>query len=263
MKRTKLLALIHLIVLIALIAWNYYSNTGIIRGNTVGSVSDQYDNLFTPAGYTFAIWGLIYLALLYLAGYYLYCAFSKKEEDKFILKSAPWLILAHLFNGAWLWFWLHEQTGISVLVIFGILAFLMIAVINLNMERWDAPVKHMAGVWWPIDLYAGWIAVAAIANVAAHLSAVGWISEGSEISWTVGMIVFAALLNLFMIFSRNMREFAAVGVWAFIGIAVRHWGEIPEIQWTATCSAFILFITIGLHAYKNRATLPFIKLRNQ
>jgi len=32
-------------------------------------VSDSYPNLFAPAGLTFAIWGVIYLAL---AGYVLY-----------------------------------------------------------------------------------------------------------------------------------------------------------------------------------------------
>ncbi len=29
-----------------------------------GELSDRYPNLFVPAGFTFAIWGLIYLLLL-------------------------------------------------------------------------------------------------------------------------------------------------------------------------------------------------------
>jgi hypothetical protein len=36
---------------------NYLSNTGILNNTTIGEVSDSYNSLFTPAGYTFAIWG--------------------------------------------------------------------------------------------------------------------------------------------------------------------------------------------------------------
>ena len=34
-----------------------------INGVTTGDVSDAYANLFTPAGFTFSIWGLIYVLL--------------------------------------------------------------------------------------------------------------------------------------------------------------------------------------------------------
>ncbi|SFB47575.1 hypothetical protein SAMN04489723_11263 [Algoriphagus aquimarinus] len=60
-----------------------------------------------------------------------------------------------------------------------------------------------------------------------------------------------------MIFTRNLREFACVGVWALIAISVRHWGSIPELQWTALLGAILLFIAISYHGYKNRATAPF------
>lgn len=265
MKRnSKILASVHAIVLILLIAWNYYSNTGIIADNTVASVSQQFDNLFVPAGYAFAIWGLIYLGLLVLAGYMLYTAFSNRADDSFIPKAAPWLILAHISNGAWLWFWLHEQTGIALILIASILLFLIVAVIRLNMERWDAPVRFMAAVWWPIDIYAGWLAVATIANTAAHLTAIGWEAPWlSEVGWTVAAITLATALNLFMIVTRNMREFAGVGIWALIAIAVRHWDVYPSIQWAAVTGAAILFIATAVHAYKNRATLPHIKLQKQ
>ena len=148
MKKNKLLAILHLIVLVALIFWNYYSNTGVINNNTVGSVSDNLDNLFTPAGYAFAIWGIIYLGLLALGIYMLVCAFKNKVIDNFISKAAPPLILAHLGNAAWLWFWLQEQTGISVIIMIFILSMLTLTVIRLNMERWDAPKKLIAFVWW-------------------------------------------------------------------------------------------------------------------
>lgn len=259
MKKNKILASLHLIVLLVLIYWNYYSNSGAVNNNTVGSVSDSLDNLFTPAGYAFAIWGIIYLGLIALGIYMVFQAFSRDGNNEFITKAAPTLTLAHLGNGLWLWFWLNEDTGTSVIVMLLILSVLLITVLRLNMERWDAPLKFMAFVWWPIDLYFGWISVATIANISAYLSKMNWTGGLSEITWTVIMIAIGTLLALFMVFARNMREYAAVFIWAFIAIAVRHSGQIEVITWSALTGAAIIGVASGFHAYKNRATLPFIR----
>lgn len=259
MKKNKVLAILHLLILLALIFWNYYSNTGAINNHTVGSVSDHLDNLFTPAGYAFAIWGVIYLGLLVLGIYMVICAFSRDDNNAFISKAAPTLILTHLGNGTWLWFWLNEEIGVSVIVMLFILSMLILTVLRLNMQRWDAPFKFIALVWWPIDIYFGWISVATIANISAYLGKLNWTGGLSEITWTIIMISVATVLALIMIFTRNMREYAAVFIWAFIAIAVRHVDQIPSITWSAVIGASILGVASGLHAYKNRATLPFIR----
>ena len=59
----KSLPIANAIALIITVIINYLSNTGIFNGNTMGSVSAEYHNIFTPAGYAFSIWGLIYLGL--------------------------------------------------------------------------------------------------------------------------------------------------------------------------------------------------------
>ncbi len=259
-KKNQLLAITNLVVLIALIAWNYYSNTGVINGKTIGEVSDSYDNLFTPAGYAFSIWGLIYLSLLALSIRMLYCAFSPNEDESYIAIAAKWLIPVNLGNMAWVWFWLNEQTGISVIIMVTMLVLLIVAIVNLRMEIWDAPLKTIAFVWWPIDLYAGWIGVATVANISAHLASINFSWGLSEVFWAIIMITIVTLINLWMIVSRNMREFALVAVWALIAIAVRHWDEIQSIQWTAVLAASILFIASSMHAYKNRKASIFKKM---
>jgi len=259
MKKNKVLASLHMLVLLALIFWNYYSNTGAINNKTVGSVSDNLKNLFTPAGYAFAIWGVIYIGLIALGIYMLVRAFRGEGNDKFISKVAPTLILAHIGNATWLWFWLNEETGTSVIVMFFILIMLTLTVLRLNMQRWDAPLKFMALVWWPIDLYFGWISVATIANISAYLKKLNWTGGLSEITWTVIIIFIATLLALFMIYARNMREYAAVFIWALIAIAVRHADQIPAITWSALIGSVIIGIASGIHAYKNRATLPMMR----
>ncbi|WP_417611028.1 tryptophan-rich sensory protein [Owenweeksia hongkongensis] len=256
----KLYAVLNTVVIIAVIIWNYWSNTGGINGNTVGDLSEQYYNLFTPAGYAFAIWGLIFLALLVLGFNQIKQAFFDGKHSESILQIGPWLIIANLGNAAWLWFWLNEQTGISVLIMLVILFSLIQIIVRLNMEKWDAPLSYIATVWWPICIYSGWIAVASIANISAYLAKAEWSPLFSEVHWTVIMISVAGVLNLFMIYTRNMREFASVGVWAILAIAVRHWGEIPAIQWAAVFWVAVLFLAIAIHGYKNRATHPFRNL---
>jgi len=42
---------------------NGLAGTTLIGGRTTAEVSDMYPTLITPAGYVFAIWGIIYLLL--------------------------------------------------------------------------------------------------------------------------------------------------------------------------------------------------------
>lgn len=260
-KITKPLSIANLIILILLIGWNYFLNSGELNGNTVGEVSDKYMNLFTPADYAFGIWGLIYLGLFAQAIYMVRQVYSHPTKTRYIQDAVPPLIVANLANGTWLWFWLQEQIMVSVFLMVVILLAQLSAVIRLNMEKWDAPVSFMAFVWWPIDLYFGWISVALIANVAALLVKLDVQPFFTEITWTVIMIFVATIINLFMIFGRNMREYAAVAMWAFIAIAARHWETLPEVKTAALVATAILFFATSYHAYKNRKTLPGVKIK--
>ncbi|WP_339868514.1 hypothetical protein [uncultured Algoriphagus sp.] len=256
-KSHKAYAILNLIVLLAIIFWNYWVNAKGLNGNTVSSLSADYENLFTPAGYAFSIWGLIFLALLAQAIFFIRRAFNDEKDSDFLSQLGPYLIMANIGNGLWIYMWLMEHTGISVVVMLGILLSLVITILNTNMERWDAPRAIIFWLWWPIALYSGWIAVATIANISAYLAKIGWTGGINEISWAITLILIAVGLNLFMIATRNLREFASVGVWALIAIAVRHWGTIPSLQWTALTGAAVLFIAISIHGYQNRATAPF------
>ncbi len=253
----KVYAILNLIVLAIIIFWNYWVNAKGIDGNTVSSLSSEYINLFTPAGYAFSIWGLIFLALFAQAIFFISRAFSPTKDSDFLSQIGPYLIMANIGNGLWIYMWLMEYTGISVVVMLGILASLIITILNTNMERWDAPRPIIFLLWWPIALYSGWIAVATIANISAYLAKAGWTGGISELTWAIIMIIIAVIVNLFMVVTRNLREFACVGIWALIAIAVRHWGSMPTIQWTALIGAVVLFVAVSIHGYQNRATAPF------
>jgi hypothetical protein len=235
-----------------------------LNNTTIGEVSSRYDNLFTPAGYAFAIWGLIFMGLTAYAVFGLRRVFFSEKESSFVEQTGLWFTTANILNSCWVFAFLYDWIGLSVLLILGILFSLTKIILKTNMERWDAPIEILAFVWWPVCLYSGWIAVATIANISAYLTKLGW--EGrpfSEQTWAVIMILLAVALNLLMIRKRNMREFAAVGIWALIAIFVRHLHTFSTVAYVALGGAVILAISGGIHGYKNRKTNPLYKLKER
>jgi hypothetical protein len=242
---------------------NYWANTGNIEGKTVGQVSQQYDNLFTPAGYAFSIWGFIYLWLLSFVGYQWYLWYTDKNHE-IIRKTGIWLMIANLANALWVIAWLHEDIGLSVVIMLILLGSLVQLVLRLNLERWDAPLLVILFVWWPICWYIGWIILATVSNIAAYLTSIGWHGEPfPEATWTLIMIIIATFIYLMLIYKRNMREAALVGVWGLIAIAYKQWELHPGIVYTALGTAGILLLTTGYHGYKNRDTSPLVKWKNR
>ena len=258
LKKQQSLSILNMLAVLFTIAINYYSQLYTIHGNRVSDMSDEYNNLFTPAGYAFAIWGIIFLALLLSAGYQIYRTFVRKKTFSFISQSGVWFVLATVGTGLWVLVWLYDYTLLSVAVMLVILFSLIKIVVNTNMERWQAPAKTILFGWWPISIFAGWISVATIANIAAYLSKIGW--DGgflSAIDWTIVMIVVATLLNLLLIYTHGMREFAVVGAWALIAIYVRHQNSYESIAMTALVGAVLILISVFAHAFMNRKINPF------
>ncbi len=253
----KLIGIINLISVIAIVYWNYYVSTGSINGNKMGQLSNEINSLFTPAGYAFSIWGIIYLALFINAIWYLIQAFKNKHQET-LAQQGIWLTVANIASGFWLWFWLNEQFLLSVLLILVILISLMVAVVRLKMEKWNAPAKIIGFVWWPISLYSGWITVATVTNIAAYLKIENFSLFFSEEVWTIIMILITTALFLYFLYTRYMREFNAVAVWALIAIAVRHWGELNSIAFTAVGCASLLLVLSLIQGFKYRKGNPFV-----
>jgi len=243
----KLIGIINLISVCAIIYWNYYVSTGSINGNKMGQLSDEINSLFTPAGYAFSIWGIIYLGLFINSIWYLIQAFKGKYNDT-LDQQGIWLTVANIASGFWLWAWLNESFLVSVIFMLIILRALMTAVIRLNMEKWDAPAS----------LYSGWITVATVTNIAAFLKTENFSLFFSEEVWTIIMILITTALFLYFLYTRYMREFNAVAVWALVAIAVRHWDSFQSITYTAISCAVLIVVLSLIQGFKYWKTNPFV-----
>lgn len=256
----KLLQILNGIAFVSVVFINYLSNTGAMDGKTIGGVSDNIKSLFTPAGYAFSIWGIIYLLLLGFIIYQGRSLFIKVKNDDFILKTGFWFIISCFANSAWIFCWIYGYTGLSCICIFILLIALLKIVVNNNMELYEASKSTILFLWWPFVIYSGWVTVASIANVSSYLVKINW--DGFGISaevWTIIMIVIATIINTILIFKRNMREFALVGTWALIAIGVANYESYTTVANNAFIAAGILFIFSAYHGFKNRKSNPFIK----
>lgn len=223
-------------------------------------MSAKYDTLFTPAGYAFSIWGLIYILLFSFVVYQSRSLFVKVRDDAFVEKTGWWFILSCIANSAWCYLFVSDYILASTFVIFFILFCLLQIVIRNSMELKDEPISVIVFLWWPFVIYSGWLTVACIANVALYLTKIGWNGFGvSAEMWTIFMIGIATSVNLIVTWKRNMREFALVGAWALIAIAIANTGSNETIKVTAYIAAGVLIASSTFHAFKNRDTNPAIK----
>ncbi len=249
----KILPIANGLALLITIAINYVSNTGMLNGNTMKTVSDQYFNFFTPAGYAFSIWGLIYLGLIGFVCYTGRSIFNGKDTEPLLLKIGWWFVVSCLANSLWVVVWLYEYTGLSVIIMGVLLLSLLKIIVNTRMELDYHPTKTYIFVFWPFALYSGWVSVAIIANLAAWLTKINWTGWGiSEVSWTIIIVLVAGLINIYMIRTRNLREFAVVGIWGLVAVAMSNQSTNSAITYTCYAVAFIVFIFIGISAMKNK-----------
>ena len=131
-----------LVSILATIAFNGLANVLPLMGRTTGSISDAFPVPFTPAGYVFSIWGVIYLGLIVFG---VWQARPAQAADPRLRDAAPWVVLGGALNIAWLVLWHAERIVLSTLPIVGLLVTLIVVYETLASDdaggawmRWAA-----------------------------------------------------------------------------------------------------------------------------
>ena len=213
-----------------------------LNGQNTGEISDRFQVYFVPAGYVFAIWGIIYIGWIAFAFY----QFQPAQKESPRLRKLGYLFaLSGVFNAAWLFCWHYNQFGLSVLVMFTLLGLLIASYLNLNVGRTPVSAAEKWSVDIPFSVYLGWITVATVANVTDYLYFINWTGFGiAPQVWAVIMLVVACLLGFLMAISRRDSGYAFVLVWSFAGIAQQQADTalVANSAWVATVFALGLAI---------------------
>ncbi|MEX2162292.1 MAG: hypothetical protein WD751_10320 [Anaerolineales bacterium] len=214
MKTNRILTVLFTL---ATLTVNALANILPFNGQTTGEISDRFPIRFVPAGYVFAIWGLIYLGLLAFA---VYQALPAQRKNETLDGIAPLYWLASLANAIWIALWHYEYFTATIFV----MAALLLALIAIYRQVKAARKPGAAFRWCvqvPFSIYLGWISVATIANASQLLYFLNWDGFGiSGEAWAVIMLAVASALGAAMLVRERDWAYALVLVWAFIGIAV-------------------------------------------
>ena len=222
------------VAVVATIAVNGLANALPINGLQTGEISDSFPVYFTPAGYVFAIWGVIYLGLL---AYAVYQALPAQRTSPRLRSIRTLFLVGSVANIAWIILWhylLFPLTLVAMLVLLGTLVGIYQ---RLRIGRSSPPLVERLAVDLPFSIYLGWITVATVANVTALLNYWGWNGFGvSEEAWLVIVLVVACIIATLMALTRRDVAYLLVLAWAFAGIGVKHSGVLPvaTAAWVAT-----------------------------
>lgn len=252
-KETQKLILrwIALFSLLANIFFNYYTNAFPLNGQTVGDVSNEYPTLFTPAGYAFSIWGLIYLTLLIYAVYQLLP--DQRKNNIYERLSLPFIFI-NIFSILWLVLFIYEYMAVSTIAII----MMLICAIFLYGKSKEMTLSHKVSQWVtiPFGLYLGWLSVATIANISILLSSIGWNEEMlGETTWAIIILTITFMLALFISWKFSDTIYPMVVVWAFFAIYVARIQETQPVATAAIIYAVLLCIWVvlyGIWLYKNK-----------
>lgn len=222
-----------------MILFNVLSNALPINDQTMPEISAKYPSLFTPAGFTFSIWGVIYLALL---AFLVWQALPAQRSNARIAAISRYFKLNCLMNALWIVVWHYDLIIISLLVMLAILATLVLIYRTLIETIADAPWAEHFTLYLPFSLYTGWITVATIANASVVQTAYGLDEAGlGAVQWTLLKLAVAGALGATMILRLRDAPYALVIAWGAYGISAMQTAT-PAVAGAALSLSLLMLI---------------------
>ena len=243
---------------LAMVAVNYLANVLPLNGRRTGDVSDSYPSLFTPAGVTFSIWGVIYLLLglhvLHQLG--LFQGGAQSEAEAVLLNRIGVLFaVSSLANTAWVFAWHYDVIWLSVVLIVTILVCLIVIAGMLRNANLTVRQRWLVGV--PFSVYFGWTTVATVANVTVLLVSLSWDGFGlSDPTWGAIMVVVAMAIGTATMLRNRDIAYGLVLIWAYLGILLRQSsadgfdGRYPGIVVAVIGSLVVFVLAEGLLVWR-------------
>lgn len=206
---------------LVMVAVNMLANILRFGGSTTGEVSAKYPNLFTPAPYTFSIWGVIYLLLAVFILLPIIRNHGIEQNTDMPSRIGFLFMISCILNILWIISWHFDMIGLSVVLMAGLLFTLIL--IDMRLDGFSASTIWEGCAACSFQLYLGWICAATIANLSVFLTSISWNGFGlSQETWTVLVILAGALIGAGMIITNRNFIGALAIIWAYFGIMVKH-----------------------------------------
>ena len=234
-----------MLAFIFMIVMNFLANYLPLNNITTAEISDKYYNIFTPAGFTFIIWGVIYISLAVLLVYLIWGAIKGKEGPIQATSDIGWYFaVSSVLNGVWIFTWHYDLIVLSLVV----MVVLLMSLILLYRRLRNGQVEG-GGYLLPFSIYLGWISVATIANIATLTVKLDWGGFGlSSEFWLTVLLVVIIAVAAYMILKIKDSVYGLVIFWALVGITAARWGEAGGLSYAAGAAivaAVIVFLMLA------------------
>lgn len=248
---------VNVLAVLATLVVNGLANALPLNGKMTGAISDQFKVFFVPAGYVFAIWGVIYIGLI---AFGVFQALPAQRENPRLQRIGYWFALSCAANIAWLFSWHYEIFVLTIFLMTLLLVSLIVIYVRLNRqvsksEKWSVNI--------PFSIYLGWITVATIANATDVLDYLKWNGWGlAPELWAVILMVIGVGLAAVMSIKRGDVPYQLVLIWAFAGIAVKQASTplVANAAWVLS-GLLVVVLIIGL-AFGNKNKLQPVQGRS-
>jgi translocator protein len=252
MNRDTLRQVLVVIAVAATIVVNGLANALPINGHQTGAISNMFPVYFVPAGYVFAIWGLIYIGLI---AYAVYQALPAQRANPRLRSIGALFLLASVANIAWIFLWHYLQFPLTMVAMLVLLVSLIGIYLRLDIGRSNPPPGERWLVHLTFSIYLGWITVATIANATDLLNYWQWHGFGiSDQVWLAIMLAVALAVAALVAFTRRDVAYLLVLAWAFAGIAVKQSAApaVTTAAWVATAIVLILAAYSGIQTARKQ-----------
>lgn len=192
----------------------------------------QVDPPVQPAGYAFAIWGLLYLWLIAHGAYGIW---ARRDAPDWAPMRAPLFFSLALGVG---WLWVAQQSPVVATLMIWLMWF------GAVLAWLRAPARD---AWWalvPVGLYAGWLTAASSVSIGLLLGGFG---VGTGILAAVIALILALMLSIGLMLSRPGALGLPVAViWALVAIAVSNLPDGPAVVLALAAGGVLILAVLAI-----------------
>lgn len=207
------------------------------NGISTAEISNSLNTFITPAGFTFAIWPMIYIWLTAVTLRYIIGKITLPREAVLIY------IATCILNGLRILAWHYGNLHLSLLIIVAIMVWLIV----INNDLRNTTHKRVKNIFF---LYFGWIQIATLLMLLIYLQyQLNLFGDPMVYKYIcIQILAIAWLLNLAIIYKEKNITTSLVAIWALRGIINHQFDPmiiktariLIAVLWTA--SLYSLFV---------------------
>lgn len=231
---------------LAVLAMNAAAILLPLNGMSTQELSAEYPTGFTPAGWVFSIWSVIYAGLLALSTWA--AVLPARNAERLASIRIPYLVSCAA-NACWLVLWHYEQILPSVVVMLALLGSLIVIYARLRRIPAMSRIESFC-VDVPFSLYLGWITTASIANFATWRFDVSAYPLGLQMDeWALVSVTLAIAVYVGVGVLTRDAIYVGVLAWAALGITYQTLPTSEPVRIVAGVgSAVAAALVVGLTA---------------